>query len=50
MAAGPKSVIVGYDTRFLSEKFAELSAEVLAANGIKVLLVQKGYPDAGNIV
>ena len=30
-----KSVIIGYDTRFLSEEFARLSAEVLAGYGIK---------------
>ncbi len=29
-----KSVIIGYDTRFLSEEFAKLSAEVLAGYGI----------------
>ena len=32
------SVVVGYDTRFLSENFARCSAEVLAGNGIKTLL------------
>ncbi|MFH1853754.1 MAG: phosphoglucomutase/phosphomannomutase family protein [Candidatus Omnitrophota bacterium] len=35
---------VGYDWRFLSEKYAELAAEVLAANGIKVLLSDKAVP------
>jgi alpha-D-glucose phosphate-specific phosphoglucomutase len=38
------SVIVGYDTRFLSERFAELSCEVLAANGIKALLCDRDTP------
>ncbi len=32
------SVIVGYDTRFLSEKFAETFVRVLLANGIKAKL------------
>jgi alpha-D-glucose phosphate-specific phosphoglucomutase len=35
---------IGYDWRFLSEKYAELAAEVLAANGIKVLLSDKAVP------
>ncbi|MCX5781827.1 MAG: phosphoglucomutase/phosphomannomutase family protein [Elusimicrobia bacterium] len=39
-----KSVIVGYDTRFLSDKYAELSAEVLAGNGIKALLCKRDTP------
>ncbi len=37
-------VVVGYDPRFLSEKFAELSSEVLAANGIKVLYSKTDVP------
>jgi alpha-D-glucose phosphate-specific phosphoglucomutase len=36
--------VVGYDWRFLSEKYAELAAEVLAGNGIKVLLSDKAAP------
>lgn len=35
---------LGYDWRFLSEKYAELVAEVLAANGIKALLSDKAVP------
>jgi alpha-D-glucose phosphate-specific phosphoglucomutase len=38
------AVIVGYDTRFLSEKFAETAACVLAANGIKTLLCKRDTP------
>ena len=38
------SVIVGYDTRFLSEKFAETASQVLAANGIKALLCNRDTP------
>jgi phosphomannomutase len=41
--ADPK-LVIGYDNRFLSEKFAEKSAEVLAGNGIKVLLSQAPLP------
>lgn len=37
-------VIIGYDTRFLSEEFAKVSAEVLSSNGIKVLLTKRDTP------
>ena len=37
----PTCIIIGYDTRFLSDKFAEKCAEIMAANGIKVLLSDK---------
>ena len=40
---GP-ALAIGYDWRFLSEKYAELVAEVLAANGVKVLLSDKAVP------
>lgn len=36
--AGEGPVIVGYDTRFGSERFAEATAEVLAGNGVRTLL------------
>lgn len=38
------AAIVGYDTRFLSEKYAELIGCVLAANGIKVILTDRPTP------
>ncbi len=38
------AVIIGYDTRFMSEKFAAVSAEVLAGNKIKVLLCNRNTP------
>jgi phosphoglucomutase len=38
------TVIIGYDTRFLSEKFAAATAEVLAGNGIEVLLCKRDTP------
>jgi len=40
----PRRIIVGYDTRFLSDKFAQAVAEVLAANGIKVYLSDRPSP------
>jgi len=33
-----RKLVVGYDTRFLSDKYAEIISCVLAANGIKVVL------------
>lgn len=38
------SVIVGYDTRFMSEKYAELIARVMAGNGIQVVLSDRPTP------
>ncbi|MDR3071421.1 MAG: phosphoglucomutase/phosphomannomutase family protein [Endomicrobium sp.] len=40
----PISVIVGYDTRFMSEDFAKTAAEILAGNNIKALLCKKDTP------
>jgi len=37
-------VIVGYDPRFMSEKYAELAARVLIANGIYVILTDRPTP------
>lgn len=37
-------VVVGYDTRFLSDKYAELIACVLAANGVKTILTDRPTP------
>ncbi|MFH1655597.1 MAG: phosphoglucomutase/phosphomannomutase family protein [Candidatus Omnitrophota bacterium] len=39
-----RKVVVGYDTRLLSDRFAESVACVLAANGIKVLLSDRAVP------
>ncbi|MEW6662197.1 MAG: phosphoglucomutase/phosphomannomutase family protein [Bacillota bacterium] len=46
IAAGRRDqgVVVGYDRRFLSDKFGQAVAEVLAANGIPVLLTKKDTP------
>ncbi len=44
-AGRPRSqVIVGYDTRFFSEKFAEITAAVIAANGLQALLTNRDTP------
>lgn len=37
-------IIVGYDTRFMSEKYAELVSRVLVANGIDVTLTDRPSP------
>ncbi len=37
-------VMIGYDTRFLSAEFARATAEVLAANGIPVLISDRDCP------
>ena len=39
-----KSIVVGYDKRFASEDFAAAAAEVLAAQGFKVLLTNGPTP------
>jgi alpha-D-glucose phosphate-specific phosphoglucomutase len=37
-------LVIGYDTRFLSDKYAQTIAEVLTANGIKVFLINRPCP------
>ncbi|MBM2810787.1 MAG: Phosphoglucomutase [Chloroflexi bacterium] len=39
-----RGLVVGYDTRFASERFAQAVAEVVAANGIKVALCAAPAP------
>jgi alpha-D-glucose phosphate-specific phosphoglucomutase len=41
---GPPKVMVGYDTRFLSIRFAREAANVLASRGIQVLLADRDVP------
>src|SRR5262245_29750459 len=42
---GPEpAVFIGYDVRFLSEKFATIAAEVLAASGFRVVIMDRPYP------
>ena len=43
-APDPKKIVVGFDTRFLSDRFAGEVARVLAANGFTVLLAQADAP------
>lgn len=38
------AVFVGYDVRFLSRKFASTTAEVLAGNGLRVVMMDRPYP------
>src|ERR1700683_2867290 len=38
------SIIVGYDRRFLSDRFASRAAEILAGNGFSVLLSNCAVP------
>jgi len=40
----PKKMVVGFDTRFLSDRYAKEAARVLAANGFHVLLCQSDSP------
>jgi len=40
----PKKMVVGFDTRFLSDRYAKEAARVLAANGFNVLLCQADAP------
>lgn len=43
--AGPEpAVIVGHDTRFFAEQFADACARVLTANGIRVLAAGRAMP------
>jgi phosphoglucomutase len=42
--AGDRPVIVGYDTRFLSEQFAAAAAQVFAQNGLRVFLSDRPIP------
>jgi phosphomannomutase len=44
VAGTGKKVIVGYDRRFFSDKFAECAAEVLAGNGFTVVLTPMPTP------
>lgn len=41
-SAGDRLVVVGFDRRFLSQRFAQCAAEVLAGNGFHIAL----FPDA----
>jgi phosphomannomutase len=42
--ADPRTMVVGFDTRFLSDRYAAEVARVLAANGFRVHLAQSDAP------
>jgi len=42
--ADQRKIVIGFDTRFLSDRFAQDVARVLAANGFTVLLAQADAP------
>jgi len=44
LPGGPKTAIVGYDCRFLSETYAKLVCEVLDGNGITALYTPEAVP------
>ena len=39
-----REIVIGYDTRFLSDAFAAAAAEVMAANGLRVALADAPLP------
>jgi phosphoglucomutase len=41
---GQQGIAIGYDTRFLGERFAKVAAEVMAAHGIPCLLCDRDTP------
>ena len=41
---GPIAVVIGYDTRFLSERFAQEAAKLLSKNGVTVSLADRDAP------
>jgi phosphomannomutase len=43
-AGSPRKIVVGFDTRFLSDRYAGEVARVLSANGFTVLLAQSDAP------
>lgn len=43
-APDPRKMVVGFDTRFLSDRYAQEAARVLACNGITVFLSQGDAP------
>ena len=44
LAARARKVVVGYDRRFFSDRFAQLTAEVFAGNGYQVVLSRDPVP------
>lgn len=44
-----KNIVIGYDTRFFSDKFAIVSAEVFAANGFTACLTKEDAPTPATV-
>jgi phosphomannomutase len=44
VAGADKEVVIGYDRRFLSDEFAARTAEIMAGNGLKVILTSEPTP------
>jgi phosphomannomutase len=44
LSPSSRQMLVGYDTRFLADRFALRSAEVLAGNGFNVEVLDRPYP------
>src|ERR1035437_9311604 len=47
LGAESRPVVVGHDSRFCAELFAREVARVLAANGLRVILLARGIPPRG---
>ncbi|NMB24360.1 MAG: phosphoglucomutase/phosphomannomutase family protein [Firmicutes bacterium] len=41
---GHKGILIGYDARFLAERFAEEAAKIMIANGVKVYMMPEDAP------
>ncbi len=44
LSGGKTAIAVGYDTRFLSERYAAAAAEVLSDNGVNVVISDRAVP------
>lgn len=42
--ASERAVFIGYDVRFFSRKFAQLTSEVFQANGFRVVMLDRPFP------
>ena len=45
-----RGVFIGYDTRFLSQRVAQITAEVIAGAGVPVKLVQRLHAHPGSVL
>ena len=46
----PRKMVVGFDTRFLSDRYAREAARVLAANGFNVSALSGGCAHTGGFI